>query len=35
MAQPGQHKDDERDPHKSKGPDNPDKSVTITAGSYK
>jgi len=35
MAKQGQHKDDGHDPSKSKGPNNPDKSVTITTGSYK
>lgn len=35
MAKQGQHKDDSHDQTKSKGPNNPDKSVTITTGSYK
>jgi hypothetical protein len=35
MAKQGQHNDDAHDYDKSKGPNNPDKSVTITTGSYK
>jgi hypothetical protein len=35
MAKQGQHKRDANDPRISKGPNNPDKSVTITTGSYK
>jgi hypothetical protein len=33
MAKQGQHKRDAHDPRVSKGPNNPDKSVTITTGS--
>jgi hypothetical protein len=33
MAKQGQHKNDAHDPRISKGPNNPDKSVTITTGS--
>jgi len=35
MAKQGQHNDDAHDNDKSKGPNNPSKSVTITTGSYK
>jgi hypothetical protein len=35
MAKDGQHKHDGNDPRDSKGPNNPDKSVTITTGSSK
>jgi hypothetical protein len=35
MAKQGQHERDAHDPRISKGPNNPDKSVTITTGSYK
>jgi hypothetical protein len=35
MAKQGQHNDDSHDYDKSKGPNKPDKSVTITTGSYK
>jgi hypothetical protein len=35
MAKQGQHNNDAHDYDKSKGPNNPDKSVTITTGSYK
>lgn len=35
MAKQGQHKGDAHDQTKSKGPNNPDKSVTVTTGSYK
>jgi hypothetical protein len=35
MAKQGQHENDGNDPTKSKGPNNPDKSVTITTGSPK
>jgi hypothetical protein len=35
MAKQGQHHDDDHDQAKSKGPNNPRKSVTITTGSYK
>jgi hypothetical protein len=35
MAKQGQHKRDHHDPRVSKGPNNPDKSVEITTGSYK
>lgn len=35
MAKQGQHNDDAHDKDKSKGPNNPSKSVTITTGSYK
>ena len=35
MAKQGQHNDDSHDYDKSKGPNNPSKSVTITTGSYK
>jgi hypothetical protein len=35
MAKQGQHKNDANDNTKSKGHNNPDKSVTITTGSYK
>jgi hypothetical protein len=34
MAKQGQHKNDAHDQTKSKGPNNPSKSVTITTGSY-
>lgn len=35
MPKQGQHNDDSHDYDKSKGPNNPDKSVTITTGSPK
>ena len=35
MAKQGQHKNDAHDQTKSKGHNNPDKSMTITTGSYK
>jgi len=35
MAKQGQHNDDQHDPDKSKGHNNPSKSVTITAGTPK
>jgi hypothetical protein len=35
MAKEGQHKNDAHDQTKSKGHNNPSKSVTITTGSYK
>ena len=35
MAKQGQHNDDAHDYDKSKGPNKPDKSVTVTTGSYK
>jgi hypothetical protein len=35
MAKQGQHQNDSQDKTKSKGPNNPSKSVTITTGSYK
>jgi hypothetical protein len=35
MAKQGQHNNDARDSDKSRGHNNPDKSVTITSGSYK
>ena len=35
MAKQGQHENDGSDNTKSKGHNNPDKSVTITTGSYK
>jgi hypothetical protein len=35
MAKQGQHKNDANDPRKSKGNTNPEKSMTITAGTYK
>ncbi|MHB1134811.1 MAG: hypothetical protein ACYC4L_20765 [Chloroflexota bacterium] len=35
MAKQGQHKNDSFDQTKSKGPNNPEKSVTITTGSSK
>ena len=35
MAKKGQHHNDAHDYAKSKGPNNPAKSVTITTGSYK
>jgi hypothetical protein len=35
MAKQGQHKDDRSDPRKSRGPNKPSRSVTITTGSYK
>lgn len=35
MAKQGQHNDDSRDQDKSRNHNNPDKSVTITTGSYK
>ncbi|MGH2351497.1 MAG: hypothetical protein ACRDI2_24610 [Chloroflexota bacterium] len=35
MAKQGQHKNDAHDKTKSKGHNNPSKSVTITTGSYK
>jgi hypothetical protein len=35
MAKQGQHNNDSQDNDKSKGPNNPSKSVTITTGSYK
>lgn len=35
MAKQGQHNDDAHDYDKSKGPNNPDKSVTITTGTPK
>jgi len=35
MAKQGQHRHDKNDPRISKGPNNPDKSVEITTGSYK
>ena len=35
MAKQGQHKNDGSDNTKSKGHNNPDKSVTVTSGSYK
>jgi hypothetical protein len=35
MAKQGQHHNDARDPAKSRGHNNPDKSMTITAGTYK
>jgi hypothetical protein len=35
MAKQGQHQNDSHDYDKSRGPNNPDKSVTITTGSPK
>jgi hypothetical protein len=35
MAKQGQHKNDANDPRKSKGNTNPEKRMTITAGTYK
>lgn len=35
MAKQGQHQNDSNDPSKSKGHNNPSKSVEITTGSYK
>jgi hypothetical protein len=35
MSKKGQHENDHHDPRVSSGPNNPDKSVTITTGSYK
>jgi len=35
MAKQGQHEHDAHDPKQSKGPNNPDKSVTVTAGTPK
>ena len=35
MAKQGQHRNDAHDPAKSKGNNDPDKSVTITTGSVK
>jgi hypothetical protein len=35
MAKQGQHHGDARDSDKSRGPDRPSKSVTITTGTYK
>lgn len=35
MAKQGQHQHDDNDPQVSRGHNNPDKSVTITTGSYK
>ncbi len=35
MAKQGQHNNDAHDYDKSKGPNNPSKSVTITTGTYK
>jgi len=35
MAKQGQHNNDSRDSDKSRGHNNPDKSQTITTGSYK
>jgi hypothetical protein len=35
MAKQGQHKRDHHDPRVSRGPNDPDKSVVITTGSYK
>jgi hypothetical protein len=35
MAKQGQHNDDSHDYDKSKGPNNPDKSVTVTTGTPK
>jgi hypothetical protein len=35
MAKQGQHNNDARDSDKSRGPNNPSKSVTITTGTYK
>src|SRR5919199_6012762 len=35
MAKQGQHQNDSNDKTKSKGPNHPDKSTTITTGSYK
>lgn len=35
MPKQGQHKHDAHDPRKSKGNTNPEKSMTITAGTYK
>ena len=35
MAKQGQHNNDSHDNDKSKGPNNPDKSVTITTGTPK
>ena len=35
MSKQGQHNDDADDKDKSKGPNNPDKSVTITTGTPK
>jgi hypothetical protein len=35
MAKQGQHQNDSHDKTKSRGPNNPSKSVTITTGSYK
>lgn len=35
MAKQGQHQNDANDKDKSKGHNNPDKSVTITTGTYK
>lgn len=35
MAKQGQHNDDAQDSDKSKGPNNPDKSVTVTTGTPK
>src|SRR5690242_1691457 len=35
MAKQGQHENDAHDSTKSKGPNKPDQSVTVTTGSYK
>ena len=35
MAKQGQHQNDANDKTKSKGPNHPDKSTTITTGTYK
>ena len=35
MAKQGQHQNDQHDYDKSKGPNNPSRSVTITTGTYK
>jgi hypothetical protein len=35
MAKQGQHKGDRSDPRKSRGPNKPSRSGTITTGSYK
>jgi len=35
MAKQGQHENDGNDPTKSKGPNNPSKSVTVTTGTPK
>ncbi len=35
MAKQGQHNNDARDSDKSRGPNNPSKSVTVTTGTHK